>query len=94
MRTPPPLGSTLHRGPVVQRLNTGSPEVRGFKSRLVHWKEQQVGRTQQSLTVIALTSSHNSEQDLTDANLWDDLYARVKALIEEDKYEQIAAMLI
>jgi hypothetical protein len=53
-----------------------------------------VGRTQQSLTVIALTSSHNSEQDLTDANLWDDLYARVKALIEEDKYEQIAAMLI
>jgi hypothetical protein len=45
-----------------------------------------------ALTITAALSNHNSEQDVIDEQLWEDLKRRIEALLSEEKYKPISPM--
>lgn len=46
-----------------------------------------------SKVLMARLSDHNDERDARDQQLWDELEARVKAVLSEERYEVIGAWL-
>ncbi len=52
-----------------------------------------MGRQWVELRITGSVSRHNSEQDLRDDALWDELIASVRAIVEDPKFEGIGATL-
>jgi hypothetical protein len=52
-----------------------------------------MGWDEQTLTISALVSRHNSERDRRDDHLWEELQGRIRTIVNEEKYESISAML-
>ena len=51
-----------------------------------------MGREMISLKVFATLSSHNSDEDVRDQALWDDLQKRIEELCAEPRYRPITPM--
>lgn len=48
-----------------------------------------MGRDGVSFTIYASLSNHNSEQDVIDEALWDELCAKIQKIAAQKKYEGI-----
>lgn len=51
-----------------------------------------MGRECVEFRVVATISKHNSEQDLIDDMLWEELQGRINAICMEHRYESIGPM--
>lgn len=52
-----------------------------------------MGNLHAEITVSGLLSRHNSPQDRSDDVLWAELYDRIKALVEDARYEPIVPVI-
>lgn len=48
-----------------------------------------MGRDRVSLEVYATLSRHNSEEDIEDNELWEEIKSEIRALLEHPEYERI-----
>lgn len=53
-----------------------------------------MGSRQESITINAHLSSHNSAQDDIDAARWEELRGRIEALLEDERYEDIRPKIL
>lgn len=51
-----------------------------------------MGRSLEEYRILASLSSHNSEQDEIDEQLWEEVKRRIREIIEDPRYESINLM--
>ncbi len=53
-----------------------------------------MGREQKTITIYMYPSRHNSDQDLIDNSLVDELQTRIDLIVREHRYESLKAMIV
>lgn len=53
-----------------------------------------MGRQWEDFTISASLSRHNSDQDITDDGLWEELQQRIELILREHRYEPINPMVL